>query len=125
MNKKLLNYLSTGDRQAINALVDSIIANYGHDIRQMVLFGSKARGDSTPDSDIDVLMVTTHDGWLNTRRLFRLGARISLDVDVLFNLHPVGQEHWDWMGEIRHPLYRAILRDGLNLREGYEANLRA
>ena len=107
--------LGAHDQQAIYALVERMYAHYGQDIQRMALFGSKARGDSTPDSDIDVLVVTSEDGWSSKNRVFTIGARASLDYDVLFNLHPVGQEHWDWMGKIRHPLYRAILRDGLTL----------
>ncbi|MFM9073687.1 MAG: nucleotidyltransferase domain-containing protein, partial [Cyanobium sp.] len=66
-------------------------------IRQLIpeaevrLFGSRARGDARPDSDID-LLITAPDGWLAERDRFSLlnqlwGAVAQPDVSVDLLLH--------------------------------------
>lgn len=54
-----------GDResttqQAIDEIVRRIVARF--DPEQIILFGSHARGDANPDSDVDILVVMNVDG---------------------------------------------------------------
>jgi predicted nucleotidyltransferase len=49
----------SGDDLAIAVRVaEAILAADGIRIRKIILFGSRARGDATPDSDLDLLVVT-------------------------------------------------------------------
>lgn len=41
----------------MHELRDRLIETYGDRLIAMILFGSQARGDATPDSDFDVLIV--------------------------------------------------------------------
>jgi predicted nucleotidyltransferase len=91
------------------------LLEYGSDILSVTLFGSKARGDDTPHSDIDVLIVVADEDWTVKYQIRTLGARVSLDHDVLFNLYVVERERWVWMQEINHPLYRRITNEGVDL----------
>ena len=45
------------EREAIDRLVEGCRAHFGPRLIYAALFGSKARGDDTPDSDVDVLLV--------------------------------------------------------------------
>lgn len=115
MEKPLLSTLSSQDRQAIIALIERIITENDDDIKRLTLFGSKARGDDLQEPDIDLLMVAETDAWPLRQRILRLGARLSLEHDVLFNLYVISHERWLWMKRVRHPLYRNIVADGLDL----------
>lgn len=108
-------HLASHDQQAIEALIERLGTEHGDHILHLTLFGSKARGDDTQESDIDVLVVTTSDAWPLKHRILRLGARLSLEHDVLFNLYVIGHERWAWMHQVRHPLYRNIMANGLDL----------
>lgn len=110
-----INHLSTSEQKAIHALVSGLQAHHGHDIYKLLLFGSKARGDSNPDSDIDVLVITSHKAWPLQSKILRLGARVSLEHDVLFSLCPIDQENWNSMSQAQHTLYRAIENEGLDI----------
>lgn len=49
--------LAGHERAALSALVARLRRRYGNDLRRVVLFGSKARGDFDNESDLDVLVV--------------------------------------------------------------------
>ena len=51
-----LHSLVESDRQTIDEIAASLPA--GWPVEGIVLYGSKARGDDTPDSDIDLLVLT-------------------------------------------------------------------
>jgi len=44
------------DRQAVQEFVAQVRARRGNQLVALKLFGSKARGDDTPESDIDILV---------------------------------------------------------------------
>lgn len=59
MNPISTIHLSQIDHNAINAVVTALT---GHSsVERVILFGSKARGDDLPDSDIALLVITTYD----------------------------------------------------------------
>ena len=120
---KLPAHISRGEQKALDALLDRLIATHGRDIVTIILFGSKVRGDDTPQSDIDILVIVTHEDWGVKHNIRTLGARLSLDYAVLFNLYVLSQTRWTWMQAINHPLYRQISTDGLALTASPEFSL--
>ncbi len=49
--------LTEKERQALKELVEELKKLYGDNLSRVILYGSKARGDATEDSDIDILVV--------------------------------------------------------------------
>lgn len=115
MIRWLPTHITASDQQAIEALVSQLVLLHGSDILSITLFGSKARGEDTPQSDIDVLVVVAKADWVIKHEMRTLGARVSLNQDVLFNLYVVEQERWGWMQAIKHPLYRRVAAEGVDL----------
>jgi predicted nucleotidyltransferase len=103
------------ERRALETLVQRLYASYGSQIRSVVLFGSKARGDAGPDSDIDVLVVLSDDDPHLCSNVRRLAARVSLEYDLLFSVRAMGRSHWERLARYRFPLYQAIQSDGIDL----------
>ena len=115
MRKNNLTYLSKRDRAAIVNLVEDLNKHFGEEFVQIKLFGSKIRGEETPESDIDVLIIVREETWELKHALLKRGARLSMENDVLFNLHIIGLERWEWMKKIRFPLYRSIVEDEVEI----------
>jgi uncharacterized protein len=63
-------------RQAIDRMVRRIVHTFNPD--RIILFGSRARGQSAPDSDVDLLVVMPFSG---SRRAQRVAIRTAL-LDV-------------------------------------------
>jgi len=85
---------------------------YGRRLVHMVLYGSQARGDATPHSDIDVLIVL-HGPLQPSAEIARTGsivADLSLRYNVVLACVFVDQEQF--MDE-QGPLLRNVRREGL------------
>jgi uncharacterized protein len=113
----LPEHLQTNEKQAILKLCLTLSEMLGRNLVDMVLFGSKARGDFHPDSDIDLLVVLRHLN-ADSRWLVRsVAADCSLAYDVLFNTHLYEKGRWDAIVAQRDTLWREVQRDGVPLRD--------
>jgi predicted nucleotidyltransferase len=95
-------------------LLDSVVAYFRP--RRIILFGSQARGDATPDSDIDLLVVLDDDAPPEMRSL-RAGYEsrhgYSRPADVIPVRESVLQARARAIGSFAH----IILRDGVTVYE--------
>lgn len=110
INKSLDDLLTPQERQAVDALVQSLHQQYPDRIRKIMLFGSKARGDSRPDSDIDILILVDDDHWRFSHAIGKIASRISLHRDVLLGPCVISQERWP-----STILYRTVADEGILL----------
>jgi|GEM_PF-4767554 len=56
--------LTEKEKLALEELVDGLRGLYGDNLSRVILYGSKARGDATEDSDIDILVVLKkYESW--------------------------------------------------------------
>jgi len=87
---------------------------YGDRLRQVVLFGSWARRDAHPESDIDVLIVLDRvdSAWEELRRMDAVLWRHSVANDTLVSATPVSE---DDLADGRWPLLRRVRAEGLQV----------
>ena len=84
-------------------------------IRQLILFGSRARGDSKPYSDYDILVV------LPAKDRFVIDALYDATMEVLFRTHRLislkiyRQSDFDKFAASPTPFLSNVLRDGVTL----------
>lgn len=89
--------LADRDRQALREFVSYLHKSIPDQVEFVALFGSKARGDSQQDSDIDVLVILSREDRKLRREILRQAARISLEYDVLLSPRVIGAERWEKM----------------------------
>lgn len=85
-------------------------------IEAIVLYGSTARGETTPESDIDLLVIIREGKpWIVRRTLYELIYPViaSLGVDISLTVLP--KNHWLDMIVQGDPLAASILKEGLPL----------
>jgi predicted nucleotidyltransferase len=110
MSNSLDHLLTREEREAVDAFVEALQQQYPDRIQDVILFGSKARGDSHPDSDIDILILVDDDDWRFSHAISRLAARISLNYDVLLGPRVIRQARWQ-----RSLLYSTVSSEGIPL----------
>ena len=86
---------------------------YGDRLDQVVLFGSRARGGATPDSDYDIAVFLWElpDRWSELDRMADLRVRFLDETGAFFDARPYASVSY---GETS-PLMDEIRHDGLRL----------
>jgi predicted nucleotidyltransferase len=87
---------------------------YGDRLVEVVLYGSHARGDAHPDSDVDLAVILDHvvSPWEELRRMDEVLWRHTLDSGLTVSATPIGHAAWK---DARRPLVRAARADGKRL----------
>lgn len=82
-------------------------------VERIVLFGSKARGDSDEHSDIDLLLITSRLlHWKEEKAVVETLFEIGMEFDVIFS--PLFASDNEWNGGLftEFPIYTDILKEG-------------
>ncbi|MEG3860959.1 nucleotidyltransferase domain-containing protein [Microcoleus sp. herbarium12] len=108
INMKINDKLKT----ILTQLRDQFEQLYGDRLTRMVLYGSQARGDADPDSDIDVLVVLKAPVQVGEEieRTISIVADLSLYNDVVISCNFMNEERFT---NYQGPLLRNIRREGI------------
>ena len=96
----------------LSEIKSRLVAAYGDRLRGVVLYGSEARGDARPDSDIDVLVLL--DGPVQSWEDIKCGSdalySLMLDIGRTIDAMPVDIRQYE---RCAAPLYADARREGI------------
>jgi len=82
---------------------------------EIILYGSRARGDDRPDSDWDILILTDYPVDLEKERNFRNNLYdLELETGDFFSLFIYSKSDWATKQRIT-PFYYNVIREGVAL----------
>jgi predicted nucleotidyltransferase len=110
-----LAYLQSHEQTAVQECVARLRQALGAKLMSVWLFGSKARGDYGPDSDIDLLVVISEIDWSCWDQIRLIAARLSLEYDALLNTHILDQARWAAQRRYQDTLWREMQRGSVAL----------
>jgi predicted nucleotidyltransferase len=84
-------------------------------VTRMVIYGSKARGDDHPDSDLDVLLIVQNDAAHLKRPLRRLGYELAAISDAVPSILAYTQDEWESRKASGAPFQQAVERDAVQV----------
>ena len=93
-------------------LKEGLMRIYGDRLKAVYLYGSYARGDYRPGSDVDVMILLKNynDYWKEYRRSSDYVSDVSLKYDVTVSYILIKETQWK---EAAKPILRNIHKDGL------------
>lgn len=112
-NKRLR--LSPPERTWLGRYCQALKALRPKPVERMLLYGSKARGDSSPESDLDVLLILKSDAAGLKRRLRRVGYLLAAGSEVVPSILAYTAEEWQRRQSTGSPFYRAVTRDEIEV----------
>lgn len=99
---------------AVAELRDRLSKLYGERFQRTVVFGSRARGDAFPDSDVDVLVVLGGDvrPFEEIRRAGDIVADVSLRNDIYLSCVYTSESRFE---NATTPFLKAVRREGISV----------
>ncbi len=87
--------LSTEEKSALMQFKADLEQALGSQLIELKLFGSKARGDDQPDSDMDVLVIVASDDWHLRDKVYDIATDILLQMDVCISPKVISKNRFD------------------------------
>lgn len=112
-----LEHLSPTELRALVEFVHLLRDRFNGLVQSALLFGSRARGETGPDSDLDVLVVVDSDDWRLHKQIRYLAADIGLQYDLNLSPRVWSVSHHREVEGLQTLLYQNIHRDGISLLE--------
>jgi predicted nucleotidyltransferase len=116
-------YLSSKDEKALDTFVQRLLVEFDQDVTDVRLFGSKARGEASSDSDLDILVLVNRPDYALKHAILWLAAEISLTFDVLLSPRVISPEAWQKMVAADTLFYRSVSAESIPLLASPPATL--
>lgn len=104
--------MSKTTQEILTKLKDALAEIYGKRLNGLYLYGSYARGEERPGSDLDVAMILDNfeRPWFEIQRTSQIVSDLSLEYNITISLIPLRAPDWK---EKQKPLVRNIHREGV------------
>lgn len=115
MSELTVSHLTDSEQAAVEEYAARIRGRYPGRIRSITLFGSKARGEASEGSDVDLLLLVDAEDRQLTSELWRIASDVSLEHNVVLSVRVFAEARWAESRRMRLPLYRAVQAEGILL----------
>ncbi len=112
---KNLQKLAPNEKEAILEFVILLRQKLGTIIKEIILFGSKARGGSAADSDMDVLIVLTKLSWEIKKTISELAAQENMKYEVVISTVRYDINTWEDPVVRSSPFGKIVRDEGIRL----------
>lgn len=115
LERRLPPSLTPQEKKALLDFVERLHQDFPMEVKEIVLFGSKARGDFGPHSDVDVWVVTTRDDWRLRDAIVGHTFDLLIETGVFISPRVVSAQHVRKLQRWHSPLLEDVRKDGLPL----------
>ena len=108
-------HLSPAVREALAEAKRRLRETYGERLRRLILYGSRARGDASEESDVDLLVVLDGPIENSYQEIKRAGAfwgEFLTRYGLSFSVQPYTEAEYQ---DLRRPFIRNVREDGIEL----------
>ena len=105
--------LTREERIWLEAYQKTLEAQFADLVKDIIIFGSKARGSSNEDSDLDVLVVIHKGNWETKKSVADPGYMLAIGTEVVPSLIVLTAEEWVYHQNCEAPFWQTVTRDGI------------
>ncbi len=103
------------DQRWLDAYQNALAEKYPGLVREMIVFGSKARGDDRQYSDFDVFMVIREGDWRLKWELEEVGSELAIGTNTIPTIMIFNEHEKDEMAERQSSFYANVLEEGIKV----------
>ena len=101
-------------RTIIRELKSVLAARFGEDIKDVILFGSRATGKAHKDSDYDVLIILKNEyDWEYRCRITKVVYDLELKYDIFIDKKIISEKELYRTIKGKHPIYQDAMQEGI------------
>jgi predicted nucleotidyltransferase len=82
-------------------------------VRRLLIYGSKARGEAVPDSDLDVLLIVRNEAAKRKKDLQWTGHMLAATSDAVPSIMVYTEDEWEHRRRSRSPFRVNVERDAV------------
>jgi uncharacterized protein len=105
--------LTRDERKWLRGYCKVLSEQYPGAVQHLLIYGSKARGDAGPDSDLDVLLVVHNEAARLKRPLRRAGYLLAATSDAVPSILAYTEDEWEQRRLSGSPFRCAVERDAV------------
>lgn len=107
--------LSEKEQLLLKEFKGLLLKSFPDEVLEIRVFGSRARGQATPDSDLDVLVVTRHEDYHLSDRIIDLACDLLLKHRVYISPKVISQRHYHRLEAMDSDFLYHLKREGIPL----------
>jgi len=107
--------LTEQEQNAVERFAATLRERWRGEIVEIHLFGSKARGDAGPESDVDLLVVTERNDWKLKDEIGRVATKILLTEGIYLSIKVLGKSLYQRFVALEAPFIKNVLREGVSV----------
>jgi predicted nucleotidyltransferase len=106
----------TAEEQAwLDAYRQALDKKHPGAVQEILIYGSKARGQTHAESDLDVLLIVKNESGKLKRELRRIGYLLAATAEVLPSILAYTQEEWESRKRSGSTFRQAVERDAVRV----------
>ena len=103
--------LTRDEQEWLDAYRSALAEDFPNLVEEILIFGSKARGEAGPDSDLDVLVVIREGDSKRKREVRRVGHMLAAMSEAVPSIMVYTRQEWTMRERGGSPFYQAVMRD--------------
>ncbi len=107
--------LSMEEKSALKNFKNFLKQILGGQLIELKLFGSKARGDDRPNSDLDVLIIVATDDWHIRDKVYDVATDVLLQMDVCISPKIISKNRFDQLHVEGTSFIHNVSKDAITL----------
>lgn len=110
-----MSALSKSEQTALDKVIQHIRSVCKDNLVSIILYGSKARGDSLPESDIDIMILVHNRDKVDRDQLYDFLLLDDIGYELNFSLNVYEIDHFNRLATMHAPFVENVLREGKTL----------
>lgn len=107
--------LSSKEERVVHTFANRLRKRFPEEVRDVLLFGSKARGDHHIDSDVDILVITLSDNWRLHDAIRQVGYELDESIDNRLSIQVISERRFAHARDRHFQFASSVLEEGIRV----------